>query len=189
MQPFVPPSLTDLDGTGLRIGIVVARYNWQITGAMLDLAREDLLKLGVAAHDIDVVSTPGSYELATIAQAMVRHAHYDALICFGCVMKGATRHDVLVGDAAAQGIQRVALESGLPIIFGVVCAENQQQAQERMIRGQECAHAAVEMARTIEAVRTNSPQLGMQENEGEHACIQGSSRNKARSDNMNQQES
>ena len=155
MQQFVPPSLADLDGTGLRIGIVVARYNWHITGAMLELARQELLKLGVAAHDIDEVSTPGSYELATIAQAMVRNAHYDALICFGCVMKGATRHDVLVGDAAAQGIQRVALDSGIPIIFGVVCAENQQQAEERIVRGQECAHAAVEMARTLQALRTN----------------------------------
>ena len=137
-----------LDGTGLRIGIVVARYNWHITGAMLQLAQEELRGLGV--EDLPVVSTPGSYELATTAKAMLMGASYDALICLGCVMKGETRHDVVVSDAAAQGIQRVALEMGVPIIFGVMCAENQQQAEARIARGKECAQAAVEMARTVQ---------------------------------------
>lgn len=157
MQQFLPSDI-ELDGSGLTIGIIVARYNWHITGAMLDLARQELLKLGVARQAIHVVSTPGSYELATVAQAMVRNTNYDALICFGCVMKGATRHDVLVGDAAAQGIQRVALESGVPIIFGVVCAETQQQAEERIIRGQECARAAIEMAHTLQSLKAHTYQ-------------------------------
>jgi len=78
---------------------------------------------------------------------------YDALICFGCVMRGETRHDVVVSDAAAQGIQRVALDTRVPIIFGVLCAENQQQAEARIPRGRECAHSAVEMARTIQLLR------------------------------------
>jgi 6,7-dimethyl-8-ribityllumazine synthase len=68
-------------------------------------------------------------------------------------MKGETRHDVVVSDAAAQGIQRVALDARVPIIFGVVCAENQQQAEKRITRGAECARAAVEMARTVQALR------------------------------------
>jgi 6,7-dimethyl-8-ribityllumazine synthase len=109
-----------LDGTGLTIGIVVARYNWHITGAMLQLAQQELLHLNVASENIHVVTTPGAYELSITAQAMLLRGTYDALICFGCVMKGETRHDVVVSDAAAQGIQRVALETHIPIIFGVM---------------------------------------------------------------------
>ncbi len=141
------------DGAGLQIGIIVAQYNWSITGAMLTLAQEELTRLSVPAEAIHIVSVPGAYELATAAQAMLQGTHYDALICFGCVMKGATRHDVLVGDAAAQGIQRVALDTGIPIVFGVVCAESQQQAEERIIRGQECAQTAVTMARLVQGLK------------------------------------
>lgn len=144
---------TEQDGARLQIGIVVAQYNWSITGAMLTLAQEELTRLGVQAEAIHVVSVPGAYELAIAAQAMLQRTHYDALICFGCVMKGATRHDVLVGDAAAHGIQRVALDSGTPIVFGVVCAESQQQAEERIIRGQECAQTAVTMARLVQGLK------------------------------------
>ncbi len=151
MQAATQPPAPKLDGTGLRIGIVVARYNWHITGAMLQLAQEELRHLGV--EDVHVVSTPGSYELATTAKAMLTGDVYDALICFGCVMKGETRHDVVVSDAVAQGIQQVALEMGVPIIFGVMCAENQQQAEARIPRSKECAEAAVEMARTVQMLR------------------------------------
>jgi 6,7-dimethyl-8-ribityllumazine synthase len=158
MQTATQPPVPELDGTGLRIGIVVARYNWHITGAMLQLAQEELRGLGV--EDIHVVSTPGSYELATTAKAMLTGASYDALICLGCVMKGETRHDVLVSDAAAYGIQRVALDMGIPIMFGVMCAENQQQAVERIPRGKECAEAAVEMARTVQMLRKSKVSEG-----------------------------
>lgn len=148
----LPPE-PNLDGHGLTIGIVVARYNWPITGALLQQARDALLEAHVAEQDIHIVYAPGSYELATLAQAMARKGIYDALICFGCVMRGETRHDVVVSDAAAQGIQRVALDAHVPIIFGVMCAENQQQAEARIPRGRECAHSAIEMARTIQLLR------------------------------------
>ena len=149
MTVLQEPPAPVLDGTGLSIGIVVARYNWHITGALLQLAREELQRLGVAAEHITVVYTPGSFELPIAARAMLNGGHYDALICFGCVMKGETRHDVVVSDAAAQGIQRIALDSGVPVIFGVMCAENQQQAQARIERGRECTQAAVEMAHVV----------------------------------------
>lgn len=152
-QTATHPPMPKLDGTGLTIGIVVARYNWHITGALLQLAQEELMCLGVAPENIQVVYTPGSYELATAAKAMLAGGSYDALICFGCVVKGETRHDVVVSDAAAQGIQRVALDLGVPIIFGVMCAENQRQAEERIPRGKECAEAAVEMARTVQLLQ------------------------------------
>lgn len=143
------PAEPQLDGSGLTIGIIVARYNWSITGALLQQAREELLHFQVAEQDIHVVYAPGSYELATLAQAMLGGGKYNALICFGCVMRGETRHDVVVSDAAAQGIQRVALDTRVPIIFGVMCAENQQQAEARIPRGRECARTAIEMARAV----------------------------------------
>lgn len=155
--PALQPS-TDLDGRGLKIGIVIARYNWPITGTMLTLAQEALIQLGVAAEDMHVVSVAGAFELATMAQAMLAYASYDALICFGCVMKGATRHDIVVSDAAAQGIQHVALNTGIPIIFGVMCAESQQQAEERVDRGRECAQTAVEMVQTIRELKRKASQ-------------------------------
>lgn len=148
-----PPALlppTDLDGRGLRIGIVIARYNWHITSTMFALARETLIHLGVTTENIHVVSVAGSFELATMAQAMLAHDSYDALICLGCVMKGATRHDIIIGDTAAQGIQQVALSTGIPIVFGVMCAENQQQAEERVDHSREYAETAVEIAQTIQ---------------------------------------
>ncbi len=141
-----------LNGSELKIGILASRYNWAVTGAMLALAQEELARLGVNSEDVHVVSVPGSYELATGAQAMLKGGTYDALICFGCVMKGETRHDVVVSDAAAQGCQRVALDTGVPVIFGVICAETQQQAEERIIRSIECVQAAIEMARTVQSL-------------------------------------
>jgi len=163
-QTAIQPPAPELDGTGLVIGIVVARYNWHITGVMLQLAQEELRCLGVALDAIHVVYTPGSYELATTARAMLTGGAYDALICFGCVMKGETRHDVVVSDAAAQGIQRVALDMGVPIIFGVICAENVQQAEERIPRGTECAEAAIEMACIIRSLnkRRGEPQCSQE---------------------------
>jgi 6,7-dimethyl-8-ribityllumazine synthase len=150
--PVQPPA-PDLQGTGLTVGIVVARYHWHITGAMLQLAQQTLLRLGVAPADIHVSFTPGAYELPTVAQAMLFSSSYHAFICFGCVMKGETRHDVVVSDAVAQGIQMLALNTQVPIIFGVMCAENQQQAEARIGRGAECAEAAIEMARTVQSLK------------------------------------
>ncbi|HEU5381567.1 MAG TPA: 6,7-dimethyl-8-ribityllumazine synthase [Ktedonobacteraceae bacterium] len=138
-----------LDGSELTVGIIVARYNWPITGELLQLAREELRHLNVAPEHVHVVSVPGAYELPSAAQAMLRGGRYDALICFGCVMKGETRHDVVVSDAAAQGLLRVSLDTHIPVVFGVMCAETQQQAEARIPRGSECARTAVEMACTV----------------------------------------
>lgn len=151
-SPLMLPPEMHLDGTGLKIGIIVARYNWDITGAMLQLAQDELLYLNVSRENITIVVVPGAYELAITAQSLLLREHFDALICFGCVMKGETRHDVVISDAAAQGLQRVALEACVPIIFGVMCAESQQQAEARISRGAECARSAVEMAYTIRAL-------------------------------------
>lgn len=143
-----PPPLR-LDGSNFTVGIVVARYNWVITGALLQMVQEELQCLKVARERTHVVYAPGSYELATVAQAMARTNRYDVLICLGCVMRGETRHDVVVSDAAAQGIQRVALDTHIPIICGVLCVQNMSQAEARIPRGREFAQAAIEMAQTM----------------------------------------
>ncbi|WP_338251086.1 6,7-dimethyl-8-ribityllumazine synthase [Dictyobacter halimunensis] len=142
-----------LDGTNLTLGLVVARYNWSVTGAVLALCQQELSHLGVADKAVHVVYVPGSYELPTIAQAMLTHQAHDALICIGCVMKGETRHDVVVEDTVARGIQRVSLDTGVPIILGVLCVENQQQAGQRIARGKEFAQAAVDVACTSRLLR------------------------------------
>lgn len=151
-SPLTLPPELHLDGSGLKIGIVVARYNWDITGSMLQLAQDELLHLNVSNEKITIVVVPGAYELAIAAQSLLLKERFDALICIGCVMKGETRHDVVISDVAAQGLQSVALAAHIPIIFGVMCAENQQQAEARISRGTECARSAVEMARTIQAL-------------------------------------
>ena len=148
-----------LDGSSLKIGIIVARYNWHITGSMLQLAQDELLRLGVLHENTTIVIVPGTYELSIAAQSLLQREHFDALICFGCVMKGETRHDVVISNAAAQGIQQVALDTHVPIIFGVMCAENQQQAEARVSRGTECARSAVEMACTVQALTIPSDAL------------------------------
>jgi len=153
-SPLTLPPELHLDGSDLKIGIIVSRYNWDITGTMLQLAQEELLDLNVSRDNITIVVVPGTYELAITAQALLRRGHFDALICFGCVMRGETRHDVVISDAAAQGLQQVALNAGVPIIFGVMCAESQQQAEARIPRGSECARSAIEMAHTMRALAT-----------------------------------
>lgn len=172
MWTLAQPPAPDLRGTGLTIGIVVARYNWHITGAMLQLAQQTLIRLGVAPEEIHVIFTPGSYELATATQTMIGNGQYHALICFGCVMKGETRHDVVVSDAAAHGIQTVALNTQVPIIFGVMCAENQLQAEARIGRGAECAEAAVEMALSMQTLKMQKK--SNEKRAGENSCSQES---------------
>ena len=160
MNMSIPTPIEEpLDGRGLRIGIIVARYNWHITGALMQIAQKELVQMGVQARDIRIILVPGAYELPITAQAMLDgDSKYDALICFGCVMKGETRHDVVVSDAAAQGLMQVILHTRVPVILGVICAENQSQAEARIERGCECARSAVEMVHTIRLLRPPSTQ-------------------------------
>ncbi len=143
-----------LTGEGLRIGIVIARFNETITQQLLAGAQRQLRRLGLHEEDIDVAWVPGSYELGTAALAMARTERYQAIICLGCIIRGATSHYDHVAAAAAAGIQQAALQTGLPVIFGVLTTENIEQALERSgmkagNRGADAAVAAVEMARLL----------------------------------------
>jgi 6,7-dimethyl-8-ribityllumazine synthase len=146
-----------LDGRGLRVGVVVARFNELITNQLLAGARDGLRRHGVAAEAIDVAWVPGSLEVAVAAQAMARSGRYDALICLGAVIRGATAHFDYVAAGVANGVARVGLESGLPCIFGVLTTDTIEQALERAgtkqgNKGWDAALAAIEMANVLRGI-------------------------------------
>jgi len=140
-----------LDGKGLTIGIVAARYNREIVDALLEGAMEVLKEQGAKADPI--LSVPGSYEIPLAAQAIADKGDVDAVICLGCVIKGETAHFEHVAEAAAKGILDVSLETGVPCIFCVLTTYTEQQARARMDKGREAAETAIEMANLLKLVR------------------------------------
>jgi 6,7-dimethyl-8-ribityllumazine synthase len=140
-----------LDGTGLTVGVVAARYNQEIVDALLEGALAVLAECGAKADPI--LSVPGSYEIPLAAQALADGGGVDAVICLGCVIKGDTAHFEHVAEAAAKGILDVSLETGVPCIFGVLTTYTEEQARARMNKGREAAEAAIEMANLLRLVR------------------------------------
>ncbi len=139
-------------GAGERYAIVVARFNEAISKKLLDGALESLAVHGVGGQDAEVHWVPGSFELPQAALTLAMTGRYHAIICLGVVIKGQTPHFEYVSSAAAQGITRAALASGVPVSFGVVTTLTEEQAWERAggavgNRGEDAAAAAVEMAR------------------------------------------
>lgn len=143
-----PPAV--LDGAGRRFAIAAARYNHRITRRLVDGALAALAEHGVGGEDVRVTWVPGSFELPLAAQRLAQTGEVSAVICVGCVIKGETRHDELVAQAVAAGITQVALATGVPVLFGVVSANDHHQAMARaggaVNRGREAALAALEMA-------------------------------------------
>ena len=140
-----------LVGTGLKVGIVVGRFNELITSKLLGGAIDGLKRHGVDEADIDIAWVPGAFELAFLAKNMVYTKIYVAVICLGTVIRGATTHYDYVCNEAAKGIAAVSLETGIPVIFGVVTTENIEQAIERAgtksgNKGYDAAVSAIEMA-------------------------------------------
>jgi 6,7-dimethyl-8-ribityllumazine synthase len=134
-----------------RFAIVAARFNEKITKRLLSGAQHALQAAGVADEAVDVHWVPGSFELPQAAALLARTGRYAGIVCIGCVIKGQTPHFDFVAGQAAAGIQRVALETGVPATFGVITALTEEQAWARAggevgNRGQEAADAAVEMA-------------------------------------------
>lgn len=138
-------------GDGLRIVVLCARFNDLVTGLMLDGVLERLDVLGVDSGDVTVDWVPGAYELPLAAQAHAKAGRVDAVIALGCVIRGDTPHFDFVAKAATDGLLRVSLDTGLPVVFGVLTTENLEQAIERADptranKGGEAADTAVEMA-------------------------------------------
>ncbi len=134
----------------MRIGIVIAEWNIEITGALRDAAIQTLLNNGVAENDIIVKYVPGSFELTMGAQLLCEDKSVDAVICLGCVIQGETRHFDFICDAVAQGITNVSLKYNKPVIFGILTPNTLQQAQDRAggkhgNKGDEAAVTALKM--------------------------------------------
>ena len=146
-----------LKGDGKKFGIVVARFNSFISEKLLEGALDSLLRSGVADADIEVVRVPGAYEIPLITKKLAASQKYDALICLGAVIRGATPHFDVVVNEVSKGTAQVSLDTGVPVLFGVLTTENIEQAIERAgtkagNKGGEVAIAAIEMANIIEVL-------------------------------------
>ncbi len=140
----------DLSGKGLTFGIVAARFNDFITSRLLDGALDALQRHGVAEGDIEIVKVPGSYEIPLAAKMMARSKKYSAVICLGAVIRGATPHFEYVSAEVSKGVAAVSMETGLPVIFGVLTTDTIEQAIERAgtksgNKGWDAAISAIEM--------------------------------------------
>ncbi|EOV2097530.1 6,7-dimethyl-8-ribityllumazine synthase [Staphylococcus pseudintermedius] len=143
-----------LNGKGLKIGVVVSRFNDLITGRLLDGAQDALRRHQVAEDSIDVAYVPGAFELPIVAKKMAQTGKYDAVVTLGCVIRGATSHYDYVCKEAAKGIAKASDDTGVPVIFGVLTTENIEQAIERAgtkagNKGAESAVGAIEMANLL----------------------------------------
>ena len=143
-----------LDGKGLVIGVVAARYNEAIVDALLEGALAALAEHGARAEP--VLSVPGSFEIPLAAQALADAGKVDAVVCLGCVIKGETAHFEHVAEGAARGILDVALETGVPCVFGVLTTYTEEQARARLDKGREAAETAIEMANLLKSVRSST---------------------------------
>ncbi len=140
-----------LVGEGLKVGIVVGRFNEFITSKLLSGALDALNRHGVAEQDVEVAWVPGAFEIPMVARRMVDLAKYDAVICLGAVIRGATPHFDFVAAEVSKGIAKVGLDTGTPTIYGVVTTDTIEQAIERAgtkagNKGWDAAVTAIEMA-------------------------------------------
>lgn len=144
----------DHRGAGLHIGIVVGRFNSDIGEGLLSSCTAALIKHGVNAQDMQIITVPGALEIPLILQTMARSGKYHALIALGAVIRGETYHFEIVSNESCAGITRVQLDTGVPIANGILTTENDDQALARVAqKGVDCALAAVEMARTLEKIK------------------------------------
>ncbi|ABO67571.1 MULTISPECIES: 6,7-dimethyl-8-ribityllumazine synthase [Geobacillus] len=144
----------NLVGTGLKIGIVVSRFNEFITSKLLSGAIDGLTRHGVSDNDITVTWVPGAFEIPLVAKKMAESKQFDAIITLGAVIRGATSHFDYVCSEAAKGVSHAALTSGVPVIFGVLTTDTIEQAIERAgtkagNKGWEAAVSAIEMANVL----------------------------------------
>ena len=138
-----------LIGKDLKIGIINSRFNEFITSKLLSGAEDCLLRHDVSPENIEIVWVPGAFEIPLVAQKMAKSGKYDAIICLGCVIRGATSHYDYVCSEVSKGIAKVSLDSELPVIFGIVTTENIEQAGNK---GYDCAMNALEMANLFKSL-------------------------------------
>lgn|SRR5690606_31777440 len=144
----------NLNGAGLRVGIVMSRFNQDVCEGLLSACTDELLRLGVEASAMQIVTVPGALEIPLVLQTMARRGRFDALVALGAVIRGETYHFEIVSNEMAAGINRVGIDTGMPIANGVLTTEDDDQALARMReKGEDCARAAVEMVNLLKALR------------------------------------
>jgi len=147
-----------LIGKGLKFAVVVSRFNELITTKLLDGARDALLRHGANEDDIDIVWTPGCLEIPLISKKLAQSDKYDAILCLGAVIRGGTPHSEYVASEVNRGIGRVSLDTGLPVIQGIITADTLEQAIQRAgakegNKGFTAAVSAIEMANLLKAIQ------------------------------------
>ncbi len=147
-----------LDASGLKLAIVVARFNSFITERLLSGALDALRRSGAQAEDIEVVRVPGSWEMPVVARALAERKRFDGIICLGCVIRGETAHFDFVAGEAAKGLGQVAAQTGVPVTFGVLTTNTVDQAIDRAgaksgNKGFDAAMTAVEMANLMKKLK------------------------------------
>ena len=148
----------DLDGTGMRVAFACGRFNDVITQRLLDAARARLTDLGIKADDVTEVWAPGAFELPLVAKVLAESGRHDAVVTLGAVIRGGTPHFEYVAGECAAGVLRVGLDTGVPVVFGVLTVDTVEQAMERSVegagnKGAESAETAVEMATLLKGIR------------------------------------
>ena len=144
-------------GEGLRFGLVVSRFNEFISKKLLEGAQDALLRHGVKEEDIEIAWTPGAFEIPLVASKLAQTKKYDAVICLAAVVRGGTPHFEYIAAEVTKGIAKVGLETGLPVIYGVITADTLEQAIERAgtkmgNKGFDAAMSAIEMANLLRSI-------------------------------------
>jgi len=156
----IPPEVEVLSGGphGFRrnVAVVVSRFNGDITTGLLESAIAALRECNVGDDAITVVPVPGAFELPLTALALAKTRRYSCVVALGCIIRGETPHFDLIASEAASGLQLAAIETGIPVAFGVIATETHEQAEERIDRGAEAARTALEMADLFSHVRTRA---------------------------------
>ena len=143
----------NMNGAGLKIGIVQARFNESITNTLFASCRDELLALGVKSENIDHVTVPGALEVPVALQTLADTDQYDALVALGCIIRGETYHFELVANESGAGVTRLALDYRLPIANAIITTENTEQAIARQTeKGRDAARVAVEMANLLQTI-------------------------------------
>ena len=144
----------DHRGAGIRIGIVVGRFNSDIGDGLLSGCTAEFIKLGVNPQDMTITTVPGALEIPLVLQTMARSGKFDALVALGAVIRGETYHFEIVSNESCAGITRVQLDTGIPIANGILTTEDDDQALARMAqKGADCAQAAVEMVNLLRKIK------------------------------------
>ena len=156
----IPDDVTVLegmpDGTRRGVAIVASRYNGEITNQLLEAALEELDEAGVSRDAVTVMPVPGAFELPLAAMALAKTRRYACVVALGCVVRGETPHFDFIASEAASGLQLAALETGVPVAFGVLTVDVKEQAVARISKGAEAVRTALEMADAFAQLRASA---------------------------------